>query len=35
MLSFGGSPLAVVAYVDSSGAPVLLCILAARSKAMR
>jgi hypothetical protein len=28
MLSFGGSPLAVIAYVDSSGAPVLLCILA-------
>jgi anti-sigma factor RsiW len=28
MLSFGGSPLGVIAYVDPSGAPVLLCILA-------
>ena len=27
MLSFGGSPLAVIAYVDASGAPVLLCII--------
>jgi anti-sigma factor RsiW len=28
MLSYGGSPLGVIAYVDPSGAPVLLCILA-------
>jgi anti-sigma factor RsiW len=28
MLSYDGSPLAVIAYVDLSGAPVLLCILA-------
>jgi hypothetical protein len=28
MLSYEGSPLAVIAYVDPSGAPVLLCILA-------
>jgi anti-sigma factor RsiW len=28
MLSFGGSPLGVIAYVDPSGAPVLLCIIA-------
>ena len=28
MLSYGGSPMGVLAYVDSSGAPVLLCILA-------
>jgi anti-sigma factor RsiW len=28
MLSYGGSPLGVIAYVDGSGAPVLLCILA-------
>ena len=28
MLSYAGSPLGVIAYVDSSGAPVLLCILA-------
>ncbi len=28
MLSYDGSPLAVIAYVDPSGAPVLLCILA-------
>jgi hypothetical protein len=28
ILSYGGSPLAVIAYVDPSGAPVLLCILA-------
>jgi anti-sigma factor RsiW len=27
MLSFGGSPLAVIAYVDAQGAPVLLCII--------
>jgi hypothetical protein len=31
MLSFGGSPLAVIAYVDPSGAPVLLCIIADRA----
>jgi hypothetical protein len=31
MLSFGGDPLGVIAYVDSSGAPVLLCILANRA----
>src|ERR1700733_14287442 len=28
MLSYNGGPLGVVAYVDSSGAPVLLCIIA-------
>ena len=28
MLSYGGSPMGVLAYVDPSGAPVLLCILA-------
>jgi anti-sigma factor RsiW len=28
MLSYGGSPMGVMAYVDPSGAPVLLCILA-------
>lgn len=28
MLSYGGSPLGVLAYVDPAGAPVLLCILA-------
>ncbi len=28
MLSHGGHPLAVIAYVDSSGTPVLLCVLA-------
>jgi anti-sigma factor RsiW len=28
MLSYGGHPLGVIAYVDPSGAPVLLCILA-------
>jgi anti-sigma factor RsiW len=28
MLSYGGSPLGVIAYVDPSGVPVLLCILA-------
>jgi|ERR1700733_484328 len=28
MLSYNGAPLGVVAYVDSSGAPVLLCIIA-------
>ena len=28
MLSFRGSPLGVIAYVDPSGAPVLLCIIA-------
>jgi anti-sigma factor RsiW len=28
MLSYGGSPMGVLAYVDSLGAPVLLCILA-------
>ena len=28
MLSYGDSPLGVIAYVDPSGAPVLLCILA-------
>jgi anti-sigma factor RsiW len=28
MLSYGGSPLGVIAYVDPVGAPVLLCILA-------
>jgi anti-sigma factor RsiW len=27
MLSYGGSPMGVLAYVDPSGAPVLLCIL--------
>ena len=27
MLSFEGSPLAVIAYVDPQGAPVLLCIM--------
>ena len=31
MLSYGGSPLGVIAYVDPSGAPVLLCILANRA----
>jgi anti-sigma factor RsiW len=28
MLSYGGAPLGVIAYVDPSGSPVLLCILA-------
>jgi anti-sigma factor RsiW len=28
MLSYGGSPMGVLAYVDPTGAPVLLCILA-------
>jgi hypothetical protein len=28
MLSFGGSPLGVIAHVDPSGAPVVLCIIA-------
>ena len=28
MLSYNGAPLGVVAYVDPSGAPVLLCIIA-------
>ena len=28
MLSYGEDPLGVIAYVDPSGAPVLLCILA-------
>jgi anti-sigma factor RsiW len=28
ILSYGGSPMGVIAYVDDSGAPVLLCILA-------
>ena len=28
MLSYDGSPMGVLAYVDASGAPVLLCILA-------
>ena len=27
MLSFEGSPLAVIAYVDAQGAPVLLCVI--------
>jgi len=27
MLSFAGSPLAVIAYVDAQGAPVLLCVI--------
>jgi anti-sigma factor RsiW len=31
MLSYGGSPLAVLAYVDPSGAPVLFCIFANRA----
>jgi anti-sigma factor RsiW len=31
MLSYGDSPLGVIAYVDPSGAPVLLCILADRA----
>jgi anti-sigma factor RsiW len=31
MLSHGGHPLGVIAYVDPSGAPVLLCILANRA----
>ena len=31
MLSFAGSPLGVIAYVDPSGAPVLLCIIADRA----
>jgi anti-sigma factor RsiW len=31
MLSYEGSPLGVIAYVDPSGAPVLLCILADRA----
>ena len=31
MLSYAGSPLGVIAYVDPSGAPVLLCILASRA----
>ena len=28
MLSYGGSPMGVLAYVDPTGAPILLCILA-------
>ena len=31
MLAYEGSPLGVIAYVDPSGAPVLLCILANRA----
>jgi anti-sigma factor RsiW len=31
MLSYEGTPLGVIAYVDPSGAPVLLCILAGRA----
>jgi anti-sigma factor RsiW len=31
MLSYQGSPLGVIAYVDPSGAPVLLCVLASRA----
>jgi anti-sigma factor RsiW len=31
MLSYGGAPMGVLAYVDSTGAPVLLCILANRA----
>jgi anti-sigma factor RsiW len=31
MLSYRGTPLGVIAYVDPSGAPVLLCILASRA----
>jgi anti-sigma factor RsiW len=31
MLSHGGHPLAVIAYVDPSGAPILLCVLANRA----
>ena len=31
MLSHAGRPLGVIAYVDPSGAPVLLCILASRA----
>jgi anti-sigma factor RsiW len=31
MLSYGGHPLAVIAYVDPMGAPVLLCILGDRA----
>lgn len=31
MLSYEGHPLAVIAYVDPSGAPVLLCVLANRA----
>ena len=31
MLSFGGSPLGVIAYVDPSGDPVLFCIIANRA----
>jgi anti-sigma factor RsiW len=31
MLSYGDAPLGVIAYVDPSGAPVLLCILANRA----
>jgi hypothetical protein len=31
MLSYGGAPLGVIAYVDPFGAPVLLCILADRA----
>jgi anti-sigma factor RsiW len=31
ILSYGDAPLGVIAYVDSSGAPVLLCILADRA----
>jgi anti-sigma factor RsiW len=31
MLSYGDNPLGVVAYVDPSGAPVLLCVLADRA----
>ena len=31
MLSYDGSPLGVIAYVDPSGAPVLLCIIADRA----
>ena len=32
MLSYGDAPLGVIAYVDPSGAPVLLCILANRAR---
>jgi hypothetical protein len=35
MLSYGGFPLGVIAYVDPSGAPVLLCILANRARMRR
>ena len=31
MLAYEGSPLGVIAYVDPSGSPVLLCILADRA----